>query len=695
MNIEITSKVTPEHLQRNAYLYVRQSTLRQVVENTESTQRQYELRRRATALGWPEPQIVTIDSDLGQSGACAADRIGFQKLVAEVSMNRAGIVLGLEVSRLARNSSDWHRLLELCAYNHTLILDEEGVYDPNSFNDRLLLGLKGTMSEAELHVLYCRLHGGIVCKARRGELKIKLPIGFVYDARDKVVIDPDRQVQQTIELFFESFFRLGSAMAAVKYFRNNKIQFPRRINGGAHHDELIWGKLGYRSAVHMLHNPRFAGCYFFGRRRSRKRPDGVRTTTMLPRDKWISLIEGAHPGYITWPQFEQIQCMITETAKAYGQDRRHGPPREGPALLQGRVVCGRCGNRMTVRYRSRPSHPAGLVADYCCLNRGPAGYDSPCQTIAGAAVDDAIGRLIIDSVTTDALQIAVAVEDELKKRDEQIDLYRKTSLERAQYEADLSRQRYMKVDPNNRLVADSLEADWNDKLRAVEQAYREYEEKRKADARVLNDEARGKIFDLAKQFPAIWNNPLTPAKERKRMLGLLIEDVTILRQEHLMVQVRFRGGATRSLQLPLPLNAWQRRTTNLETVRMIDELSNEHTDQQIVQILNSKGLLTGAGDKFTTEAIQWLRYNHELKSFKQRLIDRGMLTATELAKQLGVRAKTIPVWRRAGYLSGRKISTEGNWMYEIPDPSSLPKSFHNRKRGRTDTNAASTATGAV
>jgi len=366
MTQDTHQKVTSIHLSRNAYLYIRQSTLRQVFENTESTKRQYGLRQKAIALGWPEERIVVIDSDLGQSGASAADREGFQRLVTEVSLGRAGIVLGLEVSRLARNNTDWHRLLEICALTDTLILDEDGIYDPSHFNDRLLLGLKGTMSEAELHVLRARLQGGIRNKARRGELVIKPPIGFVYNSEGVLVLDPDKQVQQALRLLFDTFRRTGSATATVKLFRKQGLLFPRRVHGGPQRGELVWGVLGHCQVLRILHNPRYAGAFVFGRHHSRKTVDGHSRIVAVPQEKWQTLIPGAHAGYLSWEDYQQNQKRLHESAQAMGGDRRKSPAREGPALLQGLILCGRCGQRMTVRYHVRRGR---LCPDYVCRAR--------------------------------------------------------------------------------------------------------------------------------------------------------------------------------------------------------------------------------------------------------------------------------------------------------------------------------------
>ena len=451
------SKVTAEHLSRNAYLYVRQSTLRQVVENTESTKRQYGLRQRALAFGWTDEQIVVIDKDLGKSAASSSDREGFGELVAEVGMGRAGIVLGLEVSRLARNSTDWHRLLEICALFKTLILDEDGIYDPAHFNDRLLLGLKGTMSEAELHVLRSRLRGGILNKARRGEFRTQLPIGLVYDAADRVVLDPDLQVQESVRLLFATFERTGAGCATVKHFTEQELLFPRRPDSGPHKGEVIWTRLGLTRAMSMLHNPRYAGAYVYGRERTKVLPSGRTGRVRLPRDEWIVLRLDAHPGYISWSDYERNQKQIEKIAKAFGQDRRHGPPREGPALLQGLAVCGVCGMRMSVRYRRRD---AKLLPTYVCILHA-MDRRKPCQVLHGEAIDAAIGDLLVDLMKPMALELSMAVQDEIRARLDESDRLRRMHVEGAQYEVDLARQRYMQVDPSRRLVADSLEVNWN------------------------------------------------------------------------------------------------------------------------------------------------------------------------------------------------------------------------------------------
>jgi len=665
MSTETNQKVTASHLKRSAYLYVRQSTVRQVFENTESTQRQYALRQRAIALGWPSDRVIVIDSDLGQSGASAVDREGFQRLVAEVGMGRAGIVLGLEVSRLARNSTDWHRLLEICTLTDTLILDEDGIYDPAHFNDRLLLGLKGTMSEAELHMLRARLRGGILNKARRGDLRCRLPVGLVYDTRGCVVFDPDKQVQETVRLLFQTFDRTGTLRATIKYFRKHGLLFPTQIVAGAQKGQLAWVPLSLGRASSAMHNPWYAGAYAYGRSRWRKQPDGRECYERLPQDQWQVLIRDAHPAYISWQEYERNAQRLRASAQALGFERNAGPPREGPALLQGRVVCGLCGSRMNVRYNIRRN--GIMMTNYVCLGRGRLFGDPLCQSILGTGIDAAVGQLLVDAVTPMALQLALAVQQEITARLDEIDHLRRRQVERSQYEADSARHRYMQVDPAHRLVADSLEADWNAKLRALAEAQEDYQRRRAADRLVVDEQERQRILALATDFPAVWRDPKTPQRERKRMLALLIEDVTLIRRREITAAVRFRGGATTTLTLPRPLTAQQLRATHEDVRRQIDALLDEYTDAQVARILNESGLRTGAGDVFDTASVQWVRYSTKLKSLKERLLDGGMITKKQLSAMLGVCRTTIGKLRRQGRLKARICNDQGEWLYWPPE----------------------------
>jgi len=669
MNTESHQKVAATHLKRNAYLYVRQSTVRQVFENTESTQRQYALRQRAIALGWPEGQIIVIDSDLGQSGASAVDREGFQKLVAEVGMGRAGIVLGLEVSRLARNSADWHRLLEICALTDTLILDEDGVYDPAHFNDRLLLGLKGTMSEAELHVIRARLRGGILNKARRGELRCPLPVGLIYDAAGRIMLDPDKQVQETVRLLFQTFTRTGSLNATAKYFRHEHLLFPTRVASGAHKGELVWTALSLRRVCTALHNPWYAGAYAFGRGRWRKQPDGRYRHERLPQEQWCVLIRDAHPAYISWQEYEDNQQRLQESARRLGGFQRNaGPAREGPALLQGKAVCGLCGSRMNVHYNVRKN---GMIPNYVCLGRGRLFRDPLCQSILGTGIDAAIGQLLVDAVTPMALELALAVQQEITSRLDEADRLRYRQVERAQYEADAARQRYMHVDAANRLVADSLEADWNLKLRALADAQQEYQQRRAVDRLIIDDQERQRILALATDFPAVWRDPNTPHRERKRMLALLIEDVTLIKQREVTVAVRFRGGATTTLTVPRPLTAQQLRATHEDVRQHLDLLLNEYTDAQVARILNERGMRTGVGEAFDTVSVKWVRHSAKIRSLKERLLEEGWLTVKEVSARLGISRDAINKRRVQGKLKARICNDHGQWLYWLPEPTAV------------------------
>ena len=672
--LEAHQKVNADHLKRNAYLYIRQSTLRQVIENTESTKRQYDLRQHAVALGWPVERIVVIDSDLGQSGASAVDREGFQRLVAEVGMGKAGIVLGLEVSRLARNSTDWHRLLEICALTDTLILDEDGVYDPAHFNDRLLLGLKGTLSEAELHVIKARLQGGILNKARRGELESALPVGFIYNPARQPVLDPDKQVQESLRFFFDTFTRTGSAMATMKAFHQRGLLFPRRLRKGPQKGDLVWAELTHSRALQVLHNPRYAGAFVYGRKRVRKKADGSETCLTRPRDQWI-LLPGTHPGYISWEQYEENQRRLRENAQAQGEDRRKSPPREGPALLQGLVLCGVCGRRMTVRYHSRDTEP---VPDYVCQKDGIEHGKPICQSINGEQIDKAIAELLIQTMTPMALDIALAVQQEVQTRLDEVDRLRRKQVERARYEADQAQRRYMHVDPANRLVADTLEAEWNSKLRALTEAQQEYERLRQTDHLAIDEAQRARIAALASDFPRLWQDPKTPDRERKRMVRLLLEDVALLKGEQIQVHVRFKGGVLKSISLPPPLSAPYLRKTPADVVGEVDRLLNQHTDREIVAILNEKGLRSGMGRPFTVMTIINIRRHYGLRDRCQRMRDLGLLTIQQIAEQLGIAVSAVKDWRDRGLLRGHRYNDKGQCLYE-PPANDLPAK-HKRKR---------------
>lgn len=675
MSSAASGKVRADHLKRNAYLYVRQSTVRQVFENTESTRRQYALRQRAVALGWPTERVVVIDNDQGQSGASAQAREGFKTLVNEVAMGRAGIVLGLEVSRLARNSADWHRLLEICAVSETLILDEDGIYDPKEFNDRLLLGLKGTMSEAELHILRARLRGGILNKARRGELRSRLPIGLLYDPQERVVLDPDRQIRDSVALLFATFRRTGSACGTVKAFRRQGVLFPRRLSRGLQKGEVLWGELDHWRTLQILHNPRYAGAFVFGRTRTRRRADGRVVVKDLPLEQWDTVIRQAHPGYISWDEYEENLRRLRANAQAHGAERRKSPPREGPALLQGMVICGVCGLRMTVRYRTSRR---GVAPIYLCQTRAVEHGEQICQSIPGSGIDAAMGDLLVEAMSPVALEVSLAVQREIQVRLEQADRLLRKQVDRARYEAELARRRYMQVDPNNRLVADELEAQWNNNLRAFKEAQEDYEKRKERVRAKLTDKQRARILALATDFPKVWADPNTPQRERKRMARLLLEDVTLIKDGQITAHVRFKGGATRTLRLPVPPSAWQLRQTPSEVVSTIDRLLDDHTLGQILTILNEQGLCSGEGKPFSRRILRRIQQAYGLKTRYDRLRDAGMLTLAEMAGKLGVSRCTVKIWHQHGLLGAYPYNDKSQYLYGPPGKNAPVK---NQRKG--------------
>lgn len=673
MSADLHHKVTVQHLRRSAYLYIRQSTPRQVTHNTESTRRQYDLSQRAVALGWSEEQIIVVDSDQGHTAA-TADRIGFQKLVSEVGLGQAGLVMGLEVSRLARNSADWHRLLEICALSDTLILDEDGLYNPANFNDRLLLGLKGTMSEAELHMLRSRLHGGLVSKAKRGELRIPLPIGLIYDPNYQVILDPDIQVQEAIRALFATFQRVGSAAGTVKTFRKEKILFPRRAAARppGSQSPLTWRELDISTSLRLLRNPRYAGIYCYGRVR-RYRLQGRNVLQQRAPDDWHALIPDAHPGYISQQEHEGNLRRLAENARASGLHRR-SPPREGPALLQGIVLCGKCGRRMRVRYHSRVDQQ--LVPSYFCPRKvGPT-----CQAIHGRLLDQAIGGLLVELMTPMTLEVSLSVQQELEERAEQAEQLRRKQVDRARYEADLVRQRFLQVDPNNRLVAVTLETEWDDKLKLLAITEEEFERRRAEDRKSLDAEQKSKILSLVSDFSRLWNDSGTPARERKRMVRLLIEDVALHRRDReVTARVRFKAGATRTLTLTIPPTAAQMYRTDSKIIQQIDRLLEHHTDTEIAERFNEEGLVSSRGRSYTPSHIRMLRGTYKLKCRFHRLRERGFLHAKELASKLHINRHVIYRWRRLGLL---QIHYYGDrlCLYEDPtvDTTATPEEVRDR-----------------
>src|SRR6266550_7026179 len=607
------TKIRPDHLDRLAVIYVRQSTLFQVRENSGSTLRQYDLVKRAQDLGWTTPSIQVVDQDQGHSGSSAIGRDGFQLLVAEVGLGHVGAVLSLEVSRLARSCSDWYRLLEICALTDTLVIDEEGVYDPGLHNDRLLLGFKGSMSEAELHWLKSRLLGGKVAKAERGILRFRLPIGLVYDPVGRIVLDPDEAVQEAVRLVFSLFEQSTSALAVVSAFARQHLRFPTRWWGGKRADELIWSRLSYERVLNILHSPLYAGAYVYGRTKFRSRtlpgeePRVKGRTRRVKQEDWPIVLLDAHPGYITWDQFLRNQRQLDDN-RTWRAEEHRGAVREGPSLLQGIVLCGSCGRRMGIRYQRN-----GSLLMYECHQLHSQLAARTCQTMRGDRIDQAVVACFLEALEPAHLEVALSALDQVEGRARQVDQQWQRQIERAQYEADLARRRYKAVDPDNRLVARSLEKEWNEKLTEVEKLQREQSLLPKQAALLLTASQREQIRRLAHDLPTLWYASTTTFVERKPLMRWLIKDVTLSKRGNVIdVAIRWQTEALTRLAIPRYTRSWEERQTSPHVVERVREWSPTHTATQIATLLNEEGLRPGLGGSFTASKVDWIRVAYSI-----------------------------------------------------------------------------------
>jgi DNA invertase Pin-like site-specific DNA recombinase len=660
MFTESHRKVLTEHLQRDAFLYVRQSTSRQVLENTESTKRQYALRDRAVALGWPIERIHTIDDDLGKSGAHAHGRDGFQNLVSEVALRHAGIVLGLEASRLARNNADWQQLLELCALSGCLVGDEDGVYNPADGNDRLLLGLKGEISAAELHMLTARLIGGQRNKARRGALEIPLPIGLLYNAAGAVMLDPDASIQASVRRVFDTFRKMRSATAVEERFRREGWKFPRRIHHRSGTAPLIWAPLDAARIASMLHNPRYAGAFAYGRQRTARKPNSKRVLITIARKDWPVLIRNAHPGYISWDEFESNEATLEQNRLQARWRAQHNEAHEQEALLQGRLLCGLCGTRMRIVYDRRPGQ---RIYYYACEQRPLDHPRTACGWLPAREIDAAVSALLLQTLTCATLRGALTVQDDLARRWDREDTLRRKQLEQLRRGADLKRQRFLNCDPEHRLVADSLEADWNEALRRLDALQQEHERQRPTGQARLDEGSRASLMALAEEFPRVWNDPYTRTCDRQRMLAELIDDVTLVRGDPINVHVRFRGGRLTSLTVPkhrVPLRAGN---VAQELIRQLDELLEKYPDHEAAAHLNALGYRSWQGQPFTSNRVVRLREQAGLKTHFQRLRAQGFLTAQEMARELGISAGCVYRLGRAGLLPQERYGAKPRCLF--------------------------------
>ena len=653
----MSATIEVKHRSRPAYVYVRQSTLAQVRHNQESTERQYALRDKALALGWTPPAIRTLDRDLGVSGAQTAGREDFKTLVADVSMGQVGAVFALEVSRLARSNLDWHRLLELCALTDTLVIDADGCYDPADFNDGLLLGLKGTMAQAELHFLLGRLLGGKLNKAQKGELRHPLPVGFVYDDENRVVLDPDAEVRGAIELAFRAFLETGSAYAVVKRFATRGLRFPKRSYGGAWDGKLVWGNLTHSRVCGLLRNPCYAGTYTYGRYQYRRQitPQGEvsKHTQRVAMSEWRVNLPAHHEGYLTWEEFLANQDRLAKNRTNAGAPILNGPAREGLALLQGLMLCGTCGRALTVRYRGN----GGLYPVYLCSGqRRDARATRDCMILRCDLLDTAIAAQALQALKPAELDLALATLQELETRDQVVLRQWHMRIERAEYEAALAERRYQEVDPSQRLVASTLERRWNDTLLSVEDLKKQYTDFEQQKARVATPEQKAQVLALAQDLPRLWHAPTTQARDRKRMLRLLIKDITVEKQHgarQAILHVRWQGGACGDVTVQIPAPVWESRRNPDTVVMRVRDLAKTMTDSQIVAELNRCGETSATGRRHTMHTISWIRWKYKIPGPSLKRPEE--LTVKELAARLRVQPSVIYYWITRGMIDVRRL----------------------------------------
>jgi DNA invertase Pin-like site-specific DNA recombinase len=663
------SKITSDHLRRRAVVYVRQSSTTQVEHNRESTARQYQLADRAVALGWARDRVEVLDEDLGVSGSGLIDRTGFTRMTAEVALGEVGIVLGLEVSRLARNNADWYRLLDLCGVTHTLIGDADGIYHPGLFNDRLVLGLKGTMSEAELHVLRARLLGGIRNKAARGELHRGLPVGLVRGEADgEVLLHPDESVVAAIRAVFERFAELGSARRVWLWFRAQGLRFPLQSNTLA---DVHWVAPTYTKIHQVLTNPFYAGVYVYGRTQQTCYVDDrgrLRKRIMVrPRAEWPVFIRDHHRGFIDWDTFEANQRRLAHNIRP----RPHqsgGAVREGAALLQGLAVCGHCGRRLAVHYRGRSSAPGYHCAGKNIVN----GRGEYCLNVGGVQIDAAVAAAFLAALTPAGLAASLqAIEQLAADHDTTLAQFRR-ELERARYGALRAERRYRAVDPDNRLVARGLEAEWESALREVKAAEAELANRQQSRPGPLTDQARNSILALGTNLKAVWSAPTTTDRDRKELLHTLLEEVTLSvarQQSSAHLTLRWHGGLFSEIEVPLPRSHPAPIRTTDDTIDLLRRLAQHYSDAIIAGILNRQGRQTATGLSFTANRVSSLRTHWNIPCFEpsQPPNTTETVTVERAAQALGVAPSTLHRWLNDGFIAGEQITPGAPWRIRLDD----------------------------
>lgn len=672
LNAELASKVTGSHLGRDAYVYVRQSTLTQMREHTESLERQYELASRAQTLGWPPQQVVVVDSDLGRSGADATAREGFKNLVADVGLGKVGIILGIEVSRLARNNADWYQLLDLCALTDTLIADGDGLYHPGDFNDRLVLGLKGTMSEAELHLIRHRLTAGLLHKAAKGELRQGLPVGFVYDEADRVTLDPDEAVVESIAVVFRRFEELGSARQVMLSLLEDNLLIPRRPTGSR---RIRWAPASYPAIHNFLTNPTYAGAFVFGRRRDERRLDAagklMKHTRELPREEWAVLILDHHPGFVTWERYERTQNKLRANWRA---PRGHGggAAREGTALLQGRVRCGRCGRMMQVGY----SGTTGNTPRYLCgRNKQLYGGERGCQSLGGRRLENRVLEAVfamLEPASLAATAKALAEADANHRR--HVAVF-ELAVERARFEAERARRQFDAVEPENRLVARTLEHSLEEALAAQRQAEANLNAQRLRQPTRLTEEETAWLERAGADVRAVFHAPTTTWRERKQLLRAVIAEVVVtVRSEERRAEVKvvWEGGATTTFDVDLNKTGKHFRTADEDTVDLVRRLAERYDDRTIAAILSKQGRRTGTDLPFTQTRVKSLRNSRGIPKYQPPAVtsagdDAAVVSITKAERVLGVSRVTLYRWMHDGFIDGEQLTPGGPWHIRITD----------------------------
>ncbi len=677
-------RITTAHRAKLAYVYVRQSSPGQVRHHQESTELQYRLVERAVLFGWPQERVHVIDDDLGKSGAYSRDRRGFQTLIAEVGLGKAGLVMSLDASRLARNNRDWHQLLELCSLFGVLIADGERLYDPAAYHDRLLLGLSGIMSEAELHQIKIRLHQGERQKAARGELRLPLPAGLIHNRDGSVTLNPDEEVQQRLRLVFTKFRELRSAKAVMRYLRRHNLLFPvRPLRGSAPH-EVVWRVANNARVIHILKNPAYAGAYVYGRRRPeplRRRPGSDRIGTVaVPPEDWSICLKDAHPAYVDWEEFMANQRQLANNVARYDAGRS-GAPRKGSALLQGIVSCGRCARRMCLRY----SGTDGDFPVYVCVADQTFDGGPKCQEVRALQVDAEVERLILEALTPDRIAVAVAAVSEVEVENRAIERQWSLKRERARYDAERARRQYDAVEPENRLVARSLERIWEERLRRADQIEQEYEAWRREQAVSVSDSDRQEILALGEDLPKLWHAATTTAAERKQIVRLVIKEVILdqkQRRGYVWIRIIWQTGATSEHWLQRRVQGYAQHADQEQLRRRIVELNGlQKMDAEIAATLNREGFRTAHGPPFSGNMVHVLRKRWGIRTVKingiavnpPRWAD-GSYSVQGAAALIGITPQTIFDWLRKGWLKGKQLTKGMPWQISIsPDQVATPR----------------------